>query len=461
ARSVVRGEGGSITLNANEFTAINGGRLVGGIETTGNAGNILVNTNRINLTGTGSTGIGAGVYQDVLPGAIGNTGNIDINTRSLSITSGGQIGIQIRAGGTGNAGKISIRADSVMFDGIDLNDRRSGVFSSVYAVPGVTENRIAGDITIDANSVALTNGSGIVSNVEAGAVGQGGNIVIAANSLNLTNGAQIQAAIQESSSTSAQLGTPSRAGNIYITLSGAFTATGIDGSGFPSGVITGVNNAVGSAGNIEIQVDSLSFTNGAQLTSATYGSEATGTGGDIDIAANSLSFTNGARIEAATYGQGNAGKINIRANDAVVLDGMSIDGDRSGIFSSVYNSSGFMESRIAGDIAISAGSLTLKNGALVSSNIEAGAVGESGNILIRAASLTITNGSQIQALLRSSDSASGLAGAQGSAGNIQITLSDTLTATTTDSSDFPSGIVTEVGTGAVGTGGNMVLPALW
>ncbi len=422
------GAGGSIDIQANSLSFTNGAQILAATFGQGNAGRIGIRANdTMVFDGTSTGGDSAGVFGYVGDGAVGDGGEINIKVNSLSFTNGAQILADTY--GQGNAGRISIRADNtIVFDGIGINSSRSGIFSSVYAASGVAENRIAGDITIDSDRIALTNGAGIVSNVETGAVGEGGDIIITADSLNLINGSQIQASLQESNSVNELVGSQNRAGNIQIILSGAFTARGVDSSGFPSIIISGVApGAVGSGGNVDIQADSLSFTNGAQ-------------------------------IESATYGWGNAGRVNIRADGAVVFDGKNeASGWLSGIFGSVNNASGFTGNRVAGDITIDAGSLIVSNGATIASNLEAGAIGTGGNINITADDLNLTNGGQIQAILREADSATGLAGAQGNSGNIRITLSDAFTATGADNSDFPSSLLTEVGAGAVGTGGNITI----
>ncbi|PMB41289.1 hypothetical protein CEN41_17455 [Fischerella thermalis CCMEE 5330] len=80
ARVAVRGNGGGdIAVNTNTFTATNGGRLVGGIEGTATkkGGDITVKSNEFNISGVGRSGLGAGIYQQLVANASGDAGNIN------------------------------------------------------------------------------------------------------------------------------------------------------------------------------------------------------------------------------------------------------------------------------------------------------------------------------------------------------------------------------------------------
>ncbi|WP_144863777.1 filamentous hemagglutinin N-terminal domain-containing protein, partial [Hyella patelloides] len=105
-----------------------------------------------------------------------------------------------------------------------------------------------------------------------------------------------------------------------------------------------------------------------------------GNSGSINITTGSLETTNGGLIDASTFGQGNAGLIDLSASETI-----SIDGESSNGFSS-----------------------------LVSSRVEAGAVGNAGGISINTDNLIVTGGGYIDA------STFG----QGDAGLIKITAND-------------------------------------
>ncbi|MBD1852942.1 filamentous hemagglutinin N-terminal domain-containing protein [Cyanobacteria bacterium FACHB-502] len=495
ARVAVRGGGdGDIVVNANEFTATDGGRLVAGIETTGNAGNIVLNANQIDLARVGLAGTGAGIYQEVLAGATGNTGNIEVNTRSLSITSGGGIGTQIRLGGTGNAGNITIIApEAIELTGTSPDGQfRSSLFSgsegagntgSLFITTGLlslsegsqlitlTANEgQGGDITINADTIELigtsaneqfrtgigsaTNGSGRAGNtrintghlsVQGGAIlsteaigtldGQAGHLTISADTIELVgtsaNG-QLRSAIS-----SEALGS-SNAGDLEITA-GQFSIRG--------GAIASTSSSASNAqsGQLTVRVSNLlelaGITPNGQLPSA-LSTEAQGAGGiagNLIIDAGQLVLRDGAILVVNANNQGTAGNITITAGSVQLNNRARINsgaGNLAGNFAALNPNN-------AGDIRITTGGdLTLENG----SGIVTGAIGgqgNSGNITIEAQNITLQNGS----ILGTANF-----GGQGRSGNISLSARDSVTfLNNSNVGTLSFGTLSEADNSAVGT----------
>ncbi|MEN9566724.1 MAG: hypothetical protein RLZZ69_1920, partial [Cyanobacteriota bacterium] len=134
---------------------------------------------------------------------------------------------------------------------------------------------------------------------------------------------------------------------------------------------------------------------------------------DIRIRARSLSLANGAEISSSSdvIGFANAGNITIDVDDSVILNGISQDGSPSRI---ATDASG---GNIGGDIRIQARSLSLENGAEISSKLDSelidseSASGEGGNINLQINDNIILRNSDIST--QAIDSANG--------GNINIT----------------------------------------
>ncbi|MHC5826731.1 MAG: hypothetical protein ACYT04_65405, partial [Nostoc sp.] len=164
----------------------------------GNAGNITVNAQTINLSKQGiisSTNFGQGNEGNILmqaqdnfsannslilsnigssqgQPAKGNVGNIEISARTVSLTDGAQLQAGFYSGGQGNAGLISVKAkETISFAGTN-----SGIFANVES--GAVGN--GSDIQISAPSVSFTNGALVIAN-NAGE-GNGGKINITAGS---------------------------------------------------------------------------------------------------------------------------------------------------------------------------------------------------------------------------------------------------------------------------------------
>ena len=117
-----------------------------------------------------------------------------------------------------------------------------------------------------------------------------------------------------------------------------------------------------------------------------------GDGGPIDITTNRLVIQNGAQVLSTTFADGNAGDLNIVAEE-IVIDGRTDDG-ASGIFASAVVGDG-----AGGDINLQAEHISLSNGATISaSNSLAGdpaGGGSAGTINIQSGQISLSNGGLI------------------------------------------------------------------
>ncbi|NER25912.1 MAG: S-layer family protein, partial [Symploca sp. SIO1C2] len=212
------GDGGDIGISTGSLKVTNGAQLSANTLGKGNAGDVRITvTDAVRFNGVGSNRQSSGVFSRVLSGAVGNGGDIEINTGFLEITNGAVTSASTF--GEGNSGGVRITAsDRVRFDGVGSKGASSGAFSSVQ--PGAAGN--GGDIEINTGSLEITNGavisastfgegnsggaritasdrvrfdgvgsngasSGVFSQVNQGAVGDGGMIQITAGSLFLTD----------------------------------------------------------------------------------------------------------------------------------------------------------------------------------------------------------------------------------------------------------------------------------
>ncbi|MEH2332446.1 two-partner secretion domain-containing protein [Nostoc sp.] len=463
------GNGGDISITAGALSLSDGANLYASTYGRGNAGNIFVQASgRVSLAN--NSFISSNVAKEVVGS---NGGDINITAGSLSLTNGAFL--SANTSGQGNGGSIFVQAS----DSVSLTN--SNMLNSVNS--GAAGN--GGDINIKAKTFSLTDGAALVTSIlgkgNAGSVfvqasgrvslasgsyissnvigvGTGGDINITADSLSLTDGAVLLTA------------TPGQgnAGNVTIKADGAVSFDGvrvIDGLPRGSGAYSGV------------------------IPVATLGSVGIGNGGDINITAGSFSLTNGAQLNTFTGGQGNAGNVTIKADGAVLLDGV---GEISGIAvpSSVYSGVGALSASQAevfgflelipdrgivgngkgGNINITAGSLSLTNGAQLASstdgqgnagsvfvqtkdsvslagsgtgilsNVFSEAVGKGGEIDITAGSLFLTNG----AALISSTSG------QGNAGNVFVQTKDSVSLAGSGTDIFST-----VNRGGVGKGGDI------
>ncbi|MDZ8263760.1 filamentous hemagglutinin [Nostoc sp. ChiQUE01b] len=239
------------------------------------------------------------------------------------------------------------------------------------------------------------------------------------------------------------LGTPETvAGDITLNATGEIKVAG-SGSGIYNLVRQG---AKGNGGDIKVEAGSVFVKDGGEIVSSTFGkgdsgnisitardaisldkegiynnvqsSDAEGNAGKIDITTGSLTATNGAQINSFTRGQGNAGNITIQARDSVTFDGVDSNGYPSGSFS----------------------------------NVLTGAVGNGGNINITAGSLSLTNNGKLDIGVR--EALDTIPAGEGKGGTVDINVRDTFTISGTN-----SGIFGNLGTGAIGRGGDIKVEA--
>ncbi|HCF28541.1 MAG TPA: hypothetical protein DEV81_15375, partial [Cyanobacteria bacterium UBA11049] len=422
--NVVAQDGGSISINAQNLNISGGSFLLAGIgqELGGvgsQAGDIEIKT-----TGAVTVAGRSDIRNAAEPGAVGNSGNINITAESLFVTDGAEL-VASTFGQQGNAGSVTINADTVSFDGVGSDGLPSAAFSSV----------------------------------ESGGVGNSGNINIAARALSITDGAQVQTLVRGVSEDGTLLGGQGNAGNVNIDVRDTVSFDGVSSNRFPSAAFSSVESgAIGNAGSINIKAGSLSVKDGARLNASTSGQgnagsvtvnadtvsfdgvgsngvpssalsnvepNAIGNAGGIKITAGSLLVKNGARVESLTRGQGNAGSVTINA-DTVSFDkgksygqelgagqGQNRDNPEQGIvqglysdgsyrwFSGAYTSvEGTSSKGEGGNIIITTGSLSVTDGAQMSARSVGG--GAAGNLEVSARSIRLDN----QALL-SSDTIAG------------------------------------------------------
>jgi filamentous hemagglutinin family protein len=525
----------SITNGAVIFASTDGNASFG----SGNAGNVSIEVReRVIIDGVGTLlnrrvpepSI-SGIFSRVEPGSSGGGGDVKIKARTLSITNGAQVESSLNnqlnidsvppeliTDDSGRAGDITIEvADRFTIDGASEifsvngnNNRFASGISTVIEGP-ISEGR-AGDIKITAGDLSITNGaqllsrtsgignagnvnintrnnitldgttnifsdgislesrSGIQSNVDSGAIGNSGTIEITAGNLSILNGAQINA----SSSGSGDASNVNIVANDNLTLDGTSEVVNLNevNNSFPSEISTFLDlGASGSAGEINIAAGDLSLTNGAQLVSKTSGtgnagnvninarnnitldgtgnifrngipiavrsgiqsnvdSGALGDSGTIEITTGDLSILNGAQINASSSGFGDARDVNLKVANTLTLDGISEVLNVNGVDNS-YSSE-------------------------ISTFLDIAAEGSAGNITLTAGELSITNGAQL--VSRTSGT--------GNAGDININVRDEIKFDSTNTiftAGFPilvnSGVQSNVAAGANGDGGNVTVNA--
>ena len=367
---------------------------------------------------------------------VGSSEGINITTDRLLLNNGAQITAPNNSQNPEvDGGDVNITAFSeVSFDGV--NPLRPTAPSSIFTVVNTTEtegdgadiflrtNGIgnAGDVTINANDVSLTDAStSIRSGVRPAGQGNGGDININATNVSLANGASLDA------STFGQ----GNAGDININDAESVTVSGTEpfvfspegdflSGGSSSSLFTSTEaGATGQGGVITITTSSLDILDGGVLSAS---SQSDSPGGNIVVNANTLEVGSGGQILSTAFSRGNAGDITLNVSDRISIAGSDptfsdrsnqvedIDpiSPQSGIFANTQPDSTGEGGNISIGVFKSEGDnlvlnetsftneITLSEGGAISADSEG--TGRAGQISISAKDLTLDNQGEIVAV---------------------------------------------------------------
>ncbi|MEH1797290.1 two-partner secretion domain-containing protein [Nostoc sp.] len=274
---------GNLNITANSLSLNNGARLITSTEGSGNAGNIQVRTNNfLDISGTNNSGLTSGLFAGT--NSTGKGGNITVETPNFRIADSAAVDARTRGQGLG--GNILVKAGTFeAINGSKLTTTTLGKEPAGNINVFVTDNlKLQG------------NGSGIFANTAPGSTGHGGSILIDPRLVLLQNGAGIAVNSQGSG----------QAGDITL-IAGNLT---LDDQAFIS-----AETASNQGGNINLQIQDLTFLRRGSKISSTAGTEGgPGSGGNINIGTQFLVAVpyENSDITANSFG-GSGGKIDITA----------------------------------------------------------------------------------------------------------------------------------------------------
>ncbi len=354
-QSMFTGDGGNLILNTERLTLRDGGLIQASVFGSGAGGTIEVNAAEITAIGTatGSNSLPqvqallqsldnqypSGLLTTVIPGGTGQGGDLTVNAQRITLQDGAQIG----AGtfGAGNSGNLRVRANDIEISGAFLNDQLpSSFFTSVF----LNERGNGGNLTVEAQNIRLQDGGQIRAGTSS--QGQSGNITVRANNIELSG----------------------RSGNGQL----------------PSSIRAGVEDfseislgrGEGNGGNVSIESDRITLTNGAEITASSF---TEGAAGSVGINANLVQLDQGV-ISAETL-TGDRGNITLNAQQVNLRNNSSI-------------TTNAMEEATGGNLTLNTQLLTARD----KSQITASAViGQGGNIQINANGVFLDNTSLITA----------------------------------------------------------------
>ncbi|MEM9216413.1 MAG: filamentous hemagglutinin N-terminal domain-containing protein [Cyanobacteria bacterium P01_F01_bin.150] len=325
------GAGGNISVDAQTITLLDGAEINSSSGPVSEGGNILINADEITVRGEGDFGnspalIGSGVD----PGFQGDAGNLTINTQTLNLSETGSIFVDTR--GQGNGGNLSINAsERIDIDGGGLSTN-SILFGSSTIGARVLESSVGdgGTVTITTPQLTLRNG-GVISSANQGQ-GLAGSITIEAGLIEMI-GTQPNSGLP--SQISATSDNKFDAGDVFVTADqlrlqqGATIAVSNERNG-PAGDLT-INAArieladssslradvtAGNQGNININSQFLLLSNQSDITTNATGAA---NGGNITLISPLIVGRNNSDIVANAV-KGKGGNINITTEGLLGLE---------------------------------------------------------------------------------------------------------------------------------------------
>ena len=399
------GQGGNIILDArNNITVADS--LIGSFSQNTSTGDIVLLAES-DILFERPQGVFTGAVTSIFPNAEGKGGDIVIRAANLEVRQGATISSLLA--GKGQSGDIDIAvSETVSLNGL----------SPVRGLPSTISNDINPDTT-----------------------GRGGNLRISAANLEVLDGAFISASALGSG----------EAGNIVLNIEEKAHFDGaaqVDDGLLVSGVFSRVSlNTPGTGGNIELLANELEMTNGARISTSTFG---TGNAGNVTINVTETARFNGADpifgetgsglgSSVSTGAQGNGGNVRLSATQLEIANNAEIDVSTFG-------------KGDAGNVTLNIAETARLDNANVRSSVQTEGEGRGGNVELFANNLDVINGAQIGA------STFG----QGNAGNVRLNIAQTARfdgVSLLNGGQNPSGASSDIGPNAIGNGGNVELLA--
>jgi filamentous hemagglutinin family protein len=360
------GTGGDLRIDTRRLLVQGGAQVSASTFGSGQGGSLQITArDSVEVIGRSADGqTGSGLFAQSQGSGEGEAGDLRIDTGRLLVRDGAQVSAGTR--GQGQGGSLQITAtDSVEVIGTSANGRVvSGLFTSSQ---GSGE---AGDLRIDTGRLLVRDGAQVSASTRG--QGQGGSLQITATDSIEVIGRSADG--QRGSGLFAQSQGSGDAGSLRIDAGrllvrdGAQVSTSTFGSGQGGSLQIRATDSVEVIGrSADGQTDSGLFTS----------SQGSGEAGDLRIDTGRLLVRDGAQVSASTFGSGQGGSLQIRATDSIEVIGTSADGRViSGL---VAQSEGSGE---AGDLRIDTGRLLVRDGAQVSTGTFS--EGQGGSLQIRA-----------------------------------------------------------------------------
>ncbi len=385
------GNAGNIAINTGRLQFLNGGSMLTEALSAGNAGNITLVVNESVTVAGESSGTRSTIGNDLVSGSTGNGGNISIDVPVLRLLDGGQISSGVL--GEGDGGNLNIRANLVEAIGSDIGQ----AFPSGIAASAAQGTGNAANISIVTEDLRLIDGAQIFNLTRS--QGNAGELVIQAlNSVEIVG--QNEADLPSGLLANADLSSTGNGGNLLVETELLRIADG--------GLVTASTLGDGDGGNltivattVEVSDAIVDFTGTVSGLNVSVGEQSMGSGGNLRIEADSLRVFDGGQVTASTLGAGDAGNIILRV-DEIEVAGISEDGEFVSSISALSETD-----FAAGSIDITADRLQVRDRGEIT--VSSSGTGNAGNLNIAADIIDLDIGGRLSSEVQA-----------GSQGNINL-----------------------------------------
>ncbi len=183
------GNAGTLNINTQRLLVQDGSQIGTATFGQGDAGQLTVTANEIELIGTTEDGNNpSALAASVQAGAIGDGGTLNINTQRLLVRDGAQI--LTATSGNGDAGQLTVTANNIELIGRSADGRRSSTLAASVE-PTATGN--AGDLNINTQRLLVQDGARILTRTLGNEIEAAGNLKINAPVILLDNQASLNA----------------------------------------------------------------------------------------------------------------------------------------------------------------------------------------------------------------------------------------------------------------------------
>jgi filamentous hemagglutinin family protein len=367
-------DGTVIDIQANAISLTRGASLNVNTEGPGKGADIHLHaTDFITVIGENDDAERSGIYANsdisdkFTDDELGDSGQILLEAQNISFKEGAQISVNTYGGGKGS--DITLKAaDSIAFIGEGEEVGFTRVMTITYS--NNTGAGDAGHLLIEAKNISFEKGAYIVSATDG--QGNGGTVTLFTNHL---------------------------------------TLTGMNKEGNSSSAIEAVTDSTGNAGNLLVKAQEVLVTDGAYLISSSLGA---GNAGDVYIHATGTVTVVGARQEGWASGIGSdsnpregiiggeGGNVTIEAGQLIVKEGGNITASSIAPKGSQSSRGGNVIMKVTGAIELSGVNPYGENEDGFGAGIYARSIGvednagEGGKIVLQAGSLTIKDGAVIK-----------------------------------------------------------------